>query len=251
MEQLVNAIARLVEDAPDALVLRIIDALTVLDERERAAASSRLRAISTSGQTRRWIDSLLGAWDRNKIDQHALALAIASARETRRRLSESFELVWTGPAVEQTAPRRSDQAMYELIEGAQHELLLVSYVLYPEFRWQKAIEQALGRGVQIRLILDTLAEGGGVGQLWESIRSRIACFTWDPGIRAGVPGGGALHAKCLVADRTRALITSANLTARALISNMELGVTIGSGQTPENIVQLFDELIQRKTIIPI
>ena len=49
---------------------------------------------------------------------------------------------------------------------------------------------------------------------------------WDP--RTAVPGPpwASLHAKCVVVDATRALVTSANFTDRGQSRNIEFGVLI-------------------------
>jgi cardiolipin synthase len=44
-----------------------------------------------------------------------------------------------------------------------------------------------------------------------------------------------MHAKCVVADGTCALITSANLTAHAIDINMELGLVVRGGDVPRRL----------------
>ena len=54
---------------------------------------------------------------------------------------------------------------------------------------------------------------------------------------------GKVHAKVVVADEARALITSANLTARAWDDNIELGVLIGDPALASGVVDHFQGLI--------
>ena len=58
-----------------------------------------------------------------------------------------------------------------------------------------------------------------------------------------------MHAKCAVADRRLAFITSANLTAAALDRNIEMGVNIEGGSIPENIFNQLSSMINSKEII--
>jgi phosphatidylserine/phosphatidylglycerophosphate/cardiolipin synthase-like enzyme len=49
------------------------------------------------------------------------------------------------------------------------------------------------------------------------------------------PPGAALHAKIIVVDDRIALITSANLTSRAMETNLECGILIRGGPQPRAI----------------
>jgi putative cardiolipin synthase len=49
------------------------------------------------------------------------------------------------------------------------------------------------------------------------------------------PEGGTLHAKAVVADGRVALVTSANLTGRALSDNIELGLLVHDAATADEI----------------
>ena len=56
--------------------------------------------------------------------------------------------------------------------------------------------------------------------------------------------GGRVHAKVFVADRSRALLTSANLTGNAMEKNMEAGILVTGGRLPVVVADHFDELIR-------
>jgi phosphatidylserine/phosphatidylglycerophosphate/cardiolipin synthase-like enzyme len=53
-----------------------------------------------------------------------------------------------------------------------------------------------------------------------------------------------MHVKCLIADRKKALVSSANLTDYALEMNMELGLLV-HGVFPSRLAEHFDQLIVR------
>ena len=55
---------------------------------------------------------------------------------------------------------------------------------------------------------------------------------------------GAMHVKCLIADRKKALVSSANLTDYALEKNMELGLLV-YGPVAIRLAEHFDQLIIR------
>ncbi len=60
-----------------------------------------------------------------------------------------------------------------------------------------------------------------------------------------------MHVKCAVADRSRAFITSANLTEHAQTLNLERGVMIKNGGIPSRIAAAIDDLIEQQILIQI
>ena len=71
-------------------------------------------------------------------------------------------------------------------------------------------------------------------------------YYWPPERRKRISSGsyGAMHAKCLVADRARDIVSSANLTDYALEANMELGVVV-QRRVAERLADHLDQLIVR------
>ena len=61
----------------------------------------------------------------------------------------------------------------------------------------------------------------------------------------------AVHAKCAVADGEVAMITSANLTGKAMNENMELGILINGGPVPKQLSDHLYALVTEKIIIEI
>jgi cardiolipin synthase A/B len=59
-----------------------------------------------------------------------------------------------------------------------------------------------------------------------------------------------MHVKCFIADRKTALVTSANLTDRALEMNMELGLVV-RGMLPKRLAAHFNQLALRGELTPV
>ena len=59
-----------------------------------------------------------------------------------------------------------------------------------------------------------------------------------------------MHAKAAIADDSVALVTSANLTDRAVSANLELGVLIRGGDVPRRLAAHFRELITAEVLAP-
>lgn len=120
------------------------------------------------------------------------------------------------------------------------------------------LTQAVGRGVELTLIIES--EDESEGQL---TRDAIAAFKDIPAQRtqiyywplnkrernqAGRPG--KLHMKCAIVDNV-ALIGSANLTDDAFNRNMKLGMLVREQGTIEALSEHFRELILAKTLVPV
>lgn len=67
---------------------------------------------------------------------------------------------------------------------------------------------------------------------------------YDPGSLAE-PGTkrAVLHAKCVVADDTRAFVTSANFTEAAQQRNIEVGVLLHDAEVARSLVAKFEQFV--------
>ena len=70
-------------------------------------------------------------------------------------------------------------------------------------------------------------------------------LVWD---KTKNPDSAAVHAKCAVADENIAIITSANLTGKAMTSNMELGVLVYGGAIPRQLASHLNGLVTEKIV---
>lgn len=148
-------------------------------------------------------------------------------------------LEWLGGgvgAVERTAA--------ELIAGAQREIVLTVYSITPgsERVWDE-IERALVTGVRCTAVVDRLKEQHIEMQ---SLLARLAGEhpqTFRIYDFAGESVTEGLHAKVLVVDRRTALVGSANLSHRGMVSAHELAVVV-RGPTGERIAEQVDRLLR-------
>jgi phosphatidylserine/phosphatidylglycerophosphate/cardiolipin synthase-like enzyme len=111
------------------------------------------------------------------------------------------------------------------------------------------MRDAIGRNVQISLLLELAAiDGGHVSQdsikMMKGLLPSANIYTWSTKMkRNATPHIGAIHAKCAVADGELAFITSANLTSAAMERNIELGIFIRGGNLPSELHKHLDSLI--------
>ncbi len=242
------------------LLNAIVDLVALVSPAKIGAVAGALRGISSAADApspdslvgtpaaRASVVRLLAAWGSTSASGDEVAGMLLGASEARRRVEDELnvELVWTGPTTRFVATRRTEQVLLDLIRSAEKDLFLVSFVTYDVPSVVKAMNDASGRGVRIRVLLEASTGHGGslsvdpAATMRNSVPS-AEIFTWiekpEPFI------DGKVHAKVAVVDGARAFITSANLTGHALEKNMEAGVAIHGGPVPRTLRNHLEALV--------
>lgn len=176
------------------------------------------------------------------------------------------DIVWSGPEVTGVHARDTRQVLDELIGGATTHLLLSSYAFYDGKRAFDTLATRMDAvpTLAVTLCLNIQRKGGDTSaadQVVQRFAERFWGHDWpgtrhpsvfyDP--RSLEPGGpdGVLHAKAVVADRRRVLVTSANLTEAALDRNFELGLVVEDPALASAIAGQFQVLIDRGLLKPL
>ena len=86
------------------------------------------------------------------------------------------------------------------------------------------------------------------GHSFAPIRETACFYRWLLEARGAFFASTArLHAKCVIADRSTALITSANLTSAGINDNIELGILIEAGPLPGRLQEHLELLMEDGT----
>lgn len=170
--------------------------------------------------------------------------------------NQHVELLWSGPSPSKQIPaRRIDQALYDLIANAKHEILLVTFAAAKIERLAGSLLRAAERGVNTRLILEF--EQSSEGQLsYDALKAfplaliaAVDVYCWPLGKRernqAGRPG--KLHAKVAIVDDT-VLVSSANLTDDAFNRNLEVGIMVKNPNFLFSIKNHFNSMVSVGTL---
>ncbi|MGB0385404.1 MAG: DISARM system phospholipase D-like protein DrmC [Ardenticatenaceae bacterium] len=260
MKTISQQIAHLAQHLPHHLLFIIATKL------EQAASSEwdymRAMILSSTPQShyRTHVEQLLERWqtDSPTLPASTIAFALKAAAHTAQPNAPTTELIWTGPTANQ-ALRRTEQALLQIIEAAQSRLLLVSFTTYPIPAVTQALQNAIKRGIELRICLEAPQSGAGkinydtIQTLGEEISTHAQIYIWPRDKRTISPRGqiGTLHAKCAVADTSHLFISSANLTDNAMSRNIELGVLIEGGPLPAQVREQFEQLMQKKILKPL
>ncbi len=143
-------------------------------------------------------------------------------------------LVWTLPEHHPQASRLGASyrdAILEAIETAQTELLLTSPFLQEQgiALLAEAILRALYRGVRVTIVTHSVEDLGSeqskaIERLRrEAVRLALALAVYSADITLGC----LLHAKLAIADESRLVVGSANLTGSGLGRHFEAGAVLG------------------------
>lgn len=194
-----------------------------------------------------------------QMSWEALSRVIEASAVLNRRMqsAQSVELLWSGPSpASQLSARRIDQVIYDLINSAQQEILLVTFAAHKIKHLTDSLAAALKRGVRVRMILEFEEDSKGqlskdaVNAFPSEIQSQAEIYYWPIEKRElnayGKPG--KLHAKAAVIDG-QALISSANLTDDAFNRNLELGALFVGGEVVENLQTHLDSLIASQILV--
>lgn len=233
----------------EAAIETVVDGL---DEANHWFEPSEVAEILTphlAPKMRKPVTDLLASWrearPRRPWSELGIALETAHQALARARDEQSLELVWTGPDPKPRRLRLTEPVLFELVEGAQEDLLLVSYSVSRMEELGAVLKRAADRGVTVTLVLEGWEgpdEAAPRLEEWGSDpREYARVLTWPPEARLveGAPVYARLHAKCAVADRRDALVTSANLSRAAHRTSMELGIRVTGGVLPGQIREHF------------
>jgi phosphatidylserine/phosphatidylglycerophosphate/cardiolipin synthase-like enzyme len=253
MGQLEKAIVAAARSLPKGQIEQLDRALQAIAV--HSPSSSALFEASASGiSARLHAKSISNAWSESKSTPGTaigFALRVAAQAVTEDRVSETIEIAWTGPTTPSVPVRRTSTILINLIDECKRQLIVMSFAAYKIPEVVAALRLAADRGVDVVLVLEGAEESGGAlsfdaKKAFTALRGKVRFFSWPIDQRLGPQGRkGTLHAKAVIADGERALVTSANLTGSALDINMELGLVVDGGSVPSHLSGHIGELISR------
>jgi phosphatidylserine/phosphatidylglycerophosphate/cardiolipin synthase-like enzyme len=204
------------------------------------AVTSLLRVLSEEGFT---------------PQQMATAVAgIASAMERTPKPTSLFDIVLSGPDLPGVPTADTAAVMRTIVTQATREVILVGYAVYDGKKifepLARRMEEVSGLAVTFCLDIqrvwnDPTPSAELVGRFARDFRTKhwpgstLPTLYYDPRSLEIGDGRASLHAKCVIVDRARALVTSANFTDAAQRKNVEVGVDIRYRPTAERLADYF------------
>lgn len=145
-----------------------------------------------------------------------------------------------------------------LLEGARRSVLLISPYFIPGAEGVKRYTSLAERGVQVRVLTNSLAStdtpvvhAGYAGVRVALVGGGVELYEIRPEARVarrplllGASSGASLHAKALVIDQRYVLLGSMNMDPRSRTLNTEVGVLVDSPPLAEQVSALSDEAVK-------
>jgi hypothetical protein len=186
---------------------------------------------------------------------------LLSALDTEERPPEAT-LVWSGPEEKGTASRDTGVVVRELFEQAQRSVLVAGFAVYQGKSVFKVLAERMDShpSLEVTMFLnvdrpkgDTTSDADLLRRFADRFRknewpgARLPVVFYDPRAIEPVERGekrASLHAKCIIVDDARALVTSANFTEAAQERNIEAGVLVDRASFAVALRKQFDGLVE-------
>jgi len=172
-------------------------------------------------------------------------------------------LVLSGPEVPGVPTADTSAVIHTLIEQAKNEIILVGYTVYKGEQMFRRLSERMQQNSDLRVIFcldikrsrnDTSMDSEVIARFKQKFRQdhwpfeKLPKLYFDPRSLTVGSQNSALHAKCVIADRQQALISSANFTEAAMDRNIEVGVLIKSPPAAARLAQYFEALISTRQL---
>ncbi|MGD2109555.1 MAG: DISARM system phospholipase D-like protein DrmC [Phycisphaerae bacterium] len=194
-----------------------------------------------------------------------LADLLADAKGQAESPEHLFDLVLSGPDVPGIPTRDTAAVVHSLIEECEREVILVGYAVHDGRHLFEGLARKMEANPDLNVwfCLHVGRRYGDTSLASEIVRRYAVEFVtkhwpwrqqpdvfFDPrALEEDASGRTSLHAKCIIVDRRRALITSANFTEAAHRRNVEAGLVVTYVPFVERIAAYFvglkETLLQR------
>ncbi|MCK6502766.1 DISARM system phospholipase D-like protein DrmC [Myxococcota bacterium] len=218
-----------------------------------------------------WLADELSSLVAQGLSPAAMAWGIsllAEAKAEARFHRAGVELTWTGPPDVITETRDTGAVARQLFAAARTDLLVSTFVVDGGDKAAALLGVLRDRLVQlpdlrVRFFLNFARAHGDTRPSADLLAGHARRFLedvwpWTPrpevfyDRRALDPTPGprsCLHAKCIVQDEVKTLITSANLTEAAQERNIEAGVLVTDGGFAREVVLQFERLVAAGVLV--
>ena len=162
--------------------------------------------------------------------------------------AEPIELVLTAPDSFRVKALRTKETLRKLIEEAEKSLTITGYAVSEYFSdVLDMIIRKSQQGVYIRLYINDMEKQKPSLERLLAYRSRFLQLYEYQKQEEDIMA--ALHAKIIVSDARRSLVSSANLSYHGMQGNIEMGFLIDSSDKAKQIEQILKEMVRMKIFI--
>lgn len=169
-----------------------------------------------------------------------IELVLKSYLENRK---EKIELITTAPPSFMLKTKRISNVVRDVIENSEKSLLITGYSIseFVEDMIDLIIEKSQ-RGLFVKVFINDLSKQKSIDKLLRYQGKFLQLYNYAN----NDDKMAALHAKIILADGKRAIISSANLSYHGMSGNIEMGTLINSVKLGKQIEEFFKSLVFQK-----
>ena len=169
-----------------------------------------------------------------------LCMQLYSAKKTERA-----DLVLTAPDSFRVKALRTKETLQKLIEGTEKSLTITGYSISDYFAdMLDAIIRKSQQGVYVRLYVNDMEKQKSAVDRLMTYKSRfLQVYEYQ---KQEDDKMAALHAKLLVSDVKKSMVSSANLSYHGMQGNVEMGFLIESPEKAKQIEEVMKEMVRMK-----
>lgn len=172
-----------------------------------------------------------------------LCMQLYSAKKTERA-----DLVLTAPDSFRVKALRTMETLQNLIEGTEKSLTITGYSISDYFAdMLDVIIRKSQQGVYVRLYVNDMEKQKSALDRLMAYKSRfLQVYEYH---KQEDDKMAALHAKLLVSDAKKSLVSSANLSYHGMQGNVEMGFLIESPEKAKQIEEVMKEMVRMKVFV--
>ena len=172
-----------------------------------------------------------------------LCMQLYSAKKTERA-----DLVLTAPDSFRVKALRTMETLQNLIEGTEKSLTITGYSISDYFAdMLDVIIRKSQQGVYVRLYVNDMEKQKSALDRLMAYKSRfLQVYEYQ---KQEDDKMAALHAKLLVSDAKKSLVSSANLSYHGMQGNVEMGFLIESPEKASQIEVVMKEMVRMKVFV--
>ena len=131
----------------------------------------------------------------------------------------------------------------EMLNTAQHKVLLINPYFVPTHKVRKALKNAIDRGVDVQILLSAKSDIPLTPEASHYVGNNLA----KRGAKVYLYHGGFHHTKIMMVDDLYCTVGSSNMDARSLRCDYEVNTLIFSKEKTQELTDLFIEQLKSST----
>ena len=143
------------------------------------------------------------------------------------------------------APDAIRDLFAEMLNTAQHKVLIINPYFVPTHRVRKALKQAVDRGVDVQILLSAKSDIPLTPEASHYVGNNLA----KRGAKVYLFHGGFHHTKIMMVDDLYCTVGSSNMDSRSLRCDYEVNSVIFSKEVTAELTELFNEQLKSSTLM--